>query len=82
MIRIKKLTPPQIAALREAFPACVQAGWLTTTASIATFHQIPGCGPWRRKNLIKLARGCVNTMVAEVLLKAERRPDLVEEVAA
>lgn len=41
MIRIKKLTPPQIAALRDAFPAMVQAGMLETTASVATFRPTP-----------------------------------------
>lgn len=34
---IKKLTPPQLTALREAFPGLVQAGILSTTRSTATF---------------------------------------------
>lgn len=34
---IKKLTPPQLAALREAFPGLVGAGILQTTRSTATF---------------------------------------------
>jgi len=36
-LAIQKLTPPQLSALREALPACVAAGVLTTTRSIATF---------------------------------------------
>lgn len=39
-VQILKLTPPQIAALRETFPFSVDAGILTTTASIATFQQV------------------------------------------
>jgi len=35
-LSISKLTPPQITAIREALPACVEAGVLTTTRSIAT----------------------------------------------
>lgn len=34
---IQKLTPPQIGALRQAFPGLVGAGILTTTRSVATF---------------------------------------------
>lgn len=34
---IQKLTPPQIGALREAFPGLVGAGILTTSRSVATF---------------------------------------------
>lgn len=37
MIRIQKLTPPQISALENAFPGLVGSGMLTTTASIAAF---------------------------------------------
>ena len=36
-ISIQKLTAPQLTALRETFPACVEAGVLTTTRSVATF---------------------------------------------
>lgn len=87
MIRIKKLTPPQIAALRETFPASVQAGWLSTTASVATFHQLPGKNPWQPENLSKLlnamvpvAKEPIATLLANVERKVRTRPDLVEVV--
>lgn len=35
---IKKLTPPQILALREHLTGCVGAGILVTTASVASFR--------------------------------------------
>lgn len=38
-VQIHKLTPPQITALREALPACVATGVLTTSRSIATFTE-------------------------------------------
>lgn len=38
MIRIQKLTPVQITALRNACPGLTGAGMLTTTASIAEFR--------------------------------------------
>lgn len=86
-VKIKKLTPPQIAALREALPACVDAGVLTTTNSIATFHDKPFLkGPWARRHVARLieSRLDVNprSTLYSVLRKVSERPDLVEEVAA
>lgn len=84
-VKIKKLTPPQIAALREALPACVEAGVLTTTSSIATFHDRPFLkGPWRAHNVAKLVHNRAffhhpNLPLLPVLRKLEDRPDLVEE---
>lgn len=82
-VSIHKLTPPQISALREALPNCVEAGILTTTASIATFHDRPALpGPWRRENVVKLLtslREPYDTPLAKVLRKLHQRPDLVKE---
>lgn len=36
-ISITKLTPPQIAAVRQVFPGMVEAGIVTSTRSIVTF---------------------------------------------
>lgn len=71
MIKIKKLTPPQIAALHWAFPHSVDAGILTTTASIATFRQVSNIGagvnpipgtPWTKAS--------VRSVVAQVASEA------------
>ena len=39
-VKIKKLTPPQIAAIREAYPGLVKVGVISTTNSIATFAPV------------------------------------------
>jgi len=95
MIKIKKLTPPQIAALREAFPFSVDAGILTTTASIATFQQvqntslgvkpIPGA-PWTRESVRSVVAYAVHDFTGPkakalqaVVDKLDNRPDLIEE---
>lgn len=66
--KITKLTPPQITALRETFPALVEAGILSTTKSIATFdlgeHEpshplLRGWTPTPR-NIRTLVQGCEN----------------------
>lgn len=89
-VKIKKLTPPQIAALREALPSCVEAGVLTTTNSIATFNDgaIPTFSHITRDKVYRLLqrklyeRGLpdLKDPIVKVLEKLEERPDLVEEV--
>lgn len=91
-VKIKKLTPPQIEALRTALPACVKAGVLETTNSIATFDarrtvRWPA-QPERRLGvadvyrMVELAsRRFPHAPLLPVLRKLEDRPDLVEEVA-
>lgn len=86
MLRIKKLTPPQIAALREALPNCVEAGILSTTNSIATFRTIPGKEPWQPHHVAKLLTDITNRYdypapLDAVLTKVNTRPDLVEVIA-
>lgn len=92
-VKIKKLTPPQIAALREAFPACVEAGVLHTTNSIATFDpdrkvRFTNRWPHRRfkvedayRMIEQASRRFPHAPLLPVLRKLEDRPDLVEEVA-
>jgi len=85
MVKIKKLTPPQVAAIREAFPLCVDAGVITTTASQVAFHDIPTKEPWRvahvRKLLVVMADDYPHAPVLPVIRKLDTRPDLVQEVA-
>lgn len=88
-VKIKKLTPPQIAALREALPACVTAGVLTTTGSIATFNDgaVESFGhitPAKVRALLvrkiyERGVGDLKDPVVKVVEKLEDRPDLVEE---
>lgn len=85
MLRIKKLTPPQIAALCEALPNCVEAGILQTTNSIATFRTVAGKEPWQPHHVRRLLVDIVNRdgdpercPLVKVVEKLERRPDLVE----
>lgn len=94
-VQILKLTPPQIAALREAFPFSVDAGILTTTASIATFQQVSntraGVGPtpglpWTRESVrrrvhyaAQIAQGPKARALQAVVDKLDTRPDLVRE---
>lgn len=91
MIQIRKLTPPQITALREAFPACVERGILTTTNSIATFRPIdPGeCSspavaaelaqPWTRERLTEVLAGRrgEDERLEKVYDKVCTRPEMV-----
>lgn len=92
-VRIKKLTPPQVAALRESLPACVEAGVLTTTGSIAAFNDgaVETFGHIDRDKVLRLltrkaadAEKWMTTkhrkpLLLKVLDKLEHRPDLVEE---
>lgn len=82
-VKIKKLTPPQIAALRDALPASVASGTLTTTNSIATFHDRDYlAGPWRLGNVEKLLASKIGDggPLEAVYRKVVDRPDLVEVV--
>ena len=94
-VQILKLTPPQIAALREAFPFSVDAGILTTTASIATFQQVQNtaagiapvpAAPWTAARVSYLVSYAVRDFTGTkakalqaVVDKLDTRPDLVRE---
>lgn len=82
-VTIKKLTPPQVAAVREAFPINVRHGLVTHTASQVTFRDIPGKEPWRvshvRKVIAQAAEAFPHAPLLPVLRKLDTRPDLVVE---
>lgn len=86
MVKIKKLTPPQIEAIREAFPACIEARVIVTTNSIATFRDLVGREPWRPEHIRRLLVDMTNRYddlpvydrLDTVLTKLNTRPDLVE----
>lgn len=94
MIQIRKLTPPQIACLRESFRHLVTVGALTTTNSIATFRPVvlPGypyatqvlSTPWDRDKVARLLRNRLlidqDDRLTKVLDKVENRPEMVREV--
>ena len=83
MIQILKLTPPQIAALRDALPASVRAGVLVTTASVATFRQVQntaaGIGP---VPAVPWTRETVRGAVLEARARADARGDLARPLTA
>lgn len=72
-VKIKKLTPPQIEALREALPYAVESGALVTSASIATFE---GRKAW---SVLRLLRSRKEKALEPVIYKLMERPDLVDE---
>lgn len=81
-VTIKKLTPPQVAAVLSEFPACVAAGYITSTASQVTFNDLDRKEPWRLHHVrrmlhAKFQRG--NDTLAPVVRKLDQRPDLVVE---
>lgn len=86
-IRITKLTPPQIQALREVMPSCVEAGVLTTTNSIATFSKLKDKDTdeeLSRERYEKIVLGfCdmrpVDLRLQAVARKIRTRPDLIVE---
>jgi hypothetical protein len=87
-VTIKKLTPPQVAAVRNALPSCVTAGVVTTTTSqvafndgaVETFSHITVekvSALLTRK--VGEASEPTATLLANVERKLRARPDLVVE---
>jgi hypothetical protein len=86
-VTIKKLTPPQVQAVRDAFPHSITRGFIATTASQVTFVNVPGKEPWRLEHvrrLLKVHADATNnparrSLIQKVNEKTFTRLDLVVE---